>query len=130
MNVKQVIIMRKDLKVRRGKEIAQGSHAAQAFLTNKIRKELKPSSNQVTIELTEEEIIWINGKFTKVCLQVGSEEELLYIFNRAKEAGLTCELITDAGLTEFKGIPTNTAVGIGPNKSEDIDEITGVLSLY
>jgi peptidyl-tRNA hydrolase len=33
--MKQVIVMRKDLKMRRGKEIAQGAHASMAFLAKK-----------------------------------------------------------------------------------------------
>lgn len=42
MNVKQVIVMRKDLNMRRGKQIAQGAHASMAALLkffNKTRYE-------------------------------------------------------------------------------------------
>ena len=35
-DTKQVIVIRKDLKMRRGKEIAQGCHAAMAFITRRI----------------------------------------------------------------------------------------------
>ena len=38
MRTKQVIAIRKDLKMRRGKEIAQGSHASMAFLTEGAQK--------------------------------------------------------------------------------------------
>ena len=38
--LKQVILIRKDLKMRRGKEVAQGSHASMAFMTEKIREVL------------------------------------------------------------------------------------------
>jgi len=51
------------------------------------------------------------------------------IYNQAKEAGLYCSLIQDAGLTEFGGVPTYTAVAVGPAKNEDVDKITGELKL-
>lgn len=121
IGVKQVIIIRKDLKMRRGKEIAQGSHASMAWLTQRALSRSK---------FTPEEKVWLEGSFTKVCLQVNSEEELIDIYNKAMAAGLTAKLITDAGKTEFDGVPTKTAVGIGPNSSDEIDKITGDLKLY
>lgn len=136
MNVKQVIVMRKDLKVRRGKEIAQGAHASSAWLTERIAKAKKfghhtTHSIQVQdIEFTEDEMAWMGGRFTKVCVQVENEKELRTIFGKAKAAGLNAHLITDAGLTEFKGVPTVTCVGIGPNKADEIDVVTGELKLY
>ncbi len=45
------------------------------------------------------------------------------------EKGLVCSLIIDAGLTEFGGVPTRTCIAIGPNWSDEIDEITGHLKL-
>ena len=72
---------------------------------------------------------WIDGKFTKICVSVDSESELFEIVNKAQSAGLTCALITDAGLTEFGGVPTRTCCAIGPNWAEDVDKITGHLKL-
>ena len=115
--MKQVIIIRKDLKMRRGKEIAQGSHAAMAFLLN---------GNFKSDNLTK----WLQGGQTKVCLQIHSEKELLELHKKAKEMGLTSNIITDAGRTEFGGVPTKTCMAIGPNKSKDIDKVTGDLKLY
>ena len=45
-------------------------------------------------------------------------------------AGLTVSLITDAGATEFGGVPTNTCLAIGPHQAEKIDKITSHLKLY
>lgn len=115
--MKQVIVIRKDLKMRRGKEIAQGSHASMSFL---LKGDFKRT------ELTE----WLETGQTKICLQVHSEKELLDLHEKAKEMGLTSNVITDAGRTEFGGVPTKTCMAIGPNKSEDIDKITGHLKLY
>lgn len=123
-DTKQAIIIRRDLKCRHGKEIAQGSHASMAFLT----KQLMNGSDKVI--LSEEARLWMAHSFTKVCLKVNSEEELLKVYQNALDAGLAAHIITDAGRTEFAGVPTKTCVAIGPNYSEDIDKITGHLSLY
>ena len=125
--VKQVIVIRKDLKMRRGKEIAQGAHASMAFLSYLVQDALIRNSIPL---LTAEQIEWVKGRFTKICLQVNSEEELLDIKKKAEEAGLVVHLITDAGLTEFDGVPTNTCLAIGPHDSEKIDKVTGHLNLY
>ncbi len=119
--LKQVILIRRDLKMRRGKEIAQGSHASMAFLLEKIR----------TGEAwTEDETEWMEQGQAKVCLQVGSEVELLAYHERARAAGLTSHVIRDSGRTEFGGQPTFTACALGPHEAEKIDAITGDLSLY
>lgn len=76
------------------------------------------------------ELGWINGIFTKICLKVDTEEQLLEIHAKALESGVASHLITDRGLTEFKGVPTNTCLAIGPDMSEKIDEITKDLELY
>ena len=114
--MKQVIIIRKDLKMRRGKEIAQGAHASMSFI---LKGDFKRA------ELTE----WLETGQTKICLQVDSEDELLELDKKAKEIGLTSNIITDAGRTEFGGVSTRTCIAIGPNKSEDIDKITKHLKL-
>jgi len=44
MDTKQVIVIRKDLKMRRGKECAQSSHATMSFLTRQIQN--NSSGNQ------------------------------------------------------------------------------------
>ena len=120
-HVKQVILIRKDLKMRRGKEISQGAHASISFLSHKLRSG-EP--------LSAAEQAWIDGAFAKICLQVSSEEELKAAYEAAKAAGLVAHLITDSGATEFGGVPTPTAVAIGPDYSERIDPITRHLSLY
>jgi PTH2 family peptidyl-tRNA hydrolase len=121
--MKQVIVIRKDLKMRRGKEIAQGAHASIAFLTNKFR-----NSEFVVLSKVEKE--WIFGIFKKICVIVNSEEELLEIHRKAEEAGLVSNLIQDSGMTEFHGEPTNTCLAIGPDDEQKIDKITGHLDLY
>ena len=138
--VKQVIVMRKDLKMRRGKEISQGSHASMKVFFDKM---YNPDSGSLaagitynkddignrTMKLTPEELEWVDGIFTKICLYVNSEAELDDLYNQAKGAGLNCSMIVDSGLTEFHGVATKTCIAIGPNEAEKIDLITGKLPL-
>jgi len=127
--LKQVILIRKDLKMRRGKEVAQGSHASMEFVMSRIRQHLH-ENNPTQIELTTKEQAWITGGMAKVCLQVNSEEHLLDLHKSALDRGLESHLIRDSGKTEFGGVKTLTACAIGPDESEAIDHVTGKLSLY
>ena len=111
--------------MRRGKEIAQGAHAAMAFLTGIITVE-----GSLKRPLTDKELSWVTGSFTKIVLQVSNWDELIKTFHLAKEFGITAKLITDNGTTEFNGVPTVTALAIGPEDSEVLDPLFGNLKLY
>lgn len=118
---KQVIVMRKDLNMRKGKMVAQGAHASlKAVIDSGYIGNISPKS-----------VIkhWFENGVTKICLSVDSERELMEIYSKAVNAKLVCVLITDAGLTEFDGVPTKTCCAIGPEWSKDIDKITGHLKL-
>ena len=125
MAIKQLIVMRHDLKMRRGKQIAQGAHASMSFICRRLQE-----SGSISLDnFTEAERAWLAGTFAKICCRVNSEEELLEIHDQALEAGLEVHLITDSGKTEFGGNPTNTCLAIGPDDAEKIDAITGQLEL-
>jgi PTH2 family peptidyl-tRNA hydrolase len=119
---KQVIVIRQDLRMRRGKEIAQGAHASMMWLLDRIR--------QPGFRFSEVEQEWLDGLFAKVCVRVQSEEALMEVVRKAKEAGVMVYLMTDAGRTEFHGLPTPTCCAVGPDFAERIDPITGRLELY
>lgn len=140
MNSKQVIIIRKDLNMRKGKMVVQGSHASLGVILNMFNNGQKIPENhpeivngEYTLSLTIKENspldAWLRGIFTKICVSANSEQELLDIYEKAKDAGLPCTLIKDAGFTEFNGVPTYTAVAIGPDEVEKIDAITKNLPL-
>lgn len=109
--------------------VAQGSHASISFLSEKLRNGIQSDSAECGVKLSEVERAWILGSFFKICLGVDNEAQLLDIKRKAEEAGLEVNLITDQGHTEFKGVPTNTCLAIGPDYAEKIDLITGNLKL-
>ena len=126
---KQVLVMKKFNSQRIGKYISQGSHASVGALLS--IGALDESKDNYIIPLTDPFVkAWIIGKFKKITLYVDTDEQLLSIYNAAKVANLPASLIEDSGLTEYKGVPTLTAVGIGPANPAKIDEITGNLKLF
>lgn len=113
--MKQVILVRRDLNMRRGKEIAQGAHASMLTL--------------LTHRWDPRMVTWLAGPFAKIALSVESQEELLGLAERAEAQGLIVARIRDKGLTEFGGVPTWTTVAIGPDLPEVLDPLTGHLKL-
>jgi PTH2 family peptidyl-tRNA hydrolase len=122
METKQVIVMRTDLGMRKGKMIAQACHASMAFMSDRCRRFLIPNFSKAQEH-------WLTNAFTKVCVRVESEAQLLDVEQRAREAGLEVYLITDSGKTEFHGVHTKTCLAIGPDEVAKIDAITGHLTL-
>lgn len=120
---KQVIVMRKDLNMRKGKMIAQGAHASLGAVW---LIEMLAGSFPMWMPAY---YLWRTGSFTKVCVSVNSAVELHAIQTRAEIANLPTKLITDSGATEFHGVPTETCLAIGPAWADEIDKITGELPL-
>jgi len=136
MQEKQVIILRKDLSMRKGKMIAQGSHASIKVILDMMETKIKsrfPSGELIirTLTLNKEDPInkWLTDKFTKITVYCNSEEELIDLKNKADVANLPNAMITDVGLTEFNNVPTKTCLAIGPGNSAQIDKITSHLKL-
>jgi PTH2 family peptidyl-tRNA hydrolase len=119
---KQIIVVRNDLNMRKGKMVAQGAHASIMFL---VRRLCDPDGGAKDDAIQK----WLNHGMAKICVRVDTELELLEIAQKAERAGLTVHVITDAGHTEFGGVPTTTCLAIGPDEVEKIDAITGHLKL-
>jgi len=128
---KQWIVMRTDLKMRKGKMIAQGAHASmKVFFDRGCVSPHDPTDMPVfTANITYTMRDWLEGIFTKVCVRVESEEQLDEVYNKAMAAGLPCALIVDAGKTEFNGVPTRTCCAIGPAHPSQVKDIVGDLKL-
>ena len=143
MSSKQVVVVRADLKMRAGKFASQIAHACmKVFFDRKIdrlggyrvsdyleadedRNELpEGTASLLMIPLTPDMSAWVNGVFTKIVLGVNSEADLLTLYEQAKAANLPVALVTDNGATEFHGVPTHTAIAIGPADADAVDKIT------
>lgn len=145
--VKQVILMRTDLrntqgqKVRSGKLMAQASHASMMWLGKRFRQAreegfVTADGERHMVKLSKSEESWlVGGDFAKIVLAVGSLEELAVVIEaaRVQEAlktdseHIAVEVCVDNGATEFGGVKTVTCAAIGPGRSEYIDRITGHL---
>lgn len=136
-NTKQVIVMRNDLNMRKGKMVAQGSHASMAFLTARMRKERLSDTHEywyctdtIWNETHADEIDhWLKHSFRKIVCYVDSEAALDAVHEAAKVAGLTSNLIIDNGVTEFGGVATKTCIAIGPHYDDKFHGITTLLPL-
>lgn len=136
---KQMIVMRRDLKMRKGKIAAQAGHACvEATLLALMREnrlnDLRESEDYLTLDTAGKESSPLSDWFTrgvaKICVYVDSEEALLEIDRKAKEMGYISALIQDAGMTEFHGEPTYTCLALEPLTAEQVDPLTGNLPLF
>ena len=116
VEIKQVIVVRRDIKMSKGKLAVQVAHASVSALLEAL------NFHKEWVD------VWLNQGQKKIVVRVDSLDELLEIYNKAKEAGLPTVLISDKGLTQLEP-GTITSVGIGPAPSKKIDEITGKLKL-
>lgn len=110
---KQCLIIRNDIRMSCGKRCAQAAHASIGAYNN-ADKSLQKA--------------WHAEGQKKVVLKADDERTLFELKVIAEQSGISSSLVQDAGMTE---IPpgTITALGLGPAKSEDLDKITGNLTL-
>ena len=91
---------------------------------------LTPAGRADQVQFSAAERSWLELSMRKVTVKVGSETELLDVYDKALAAGLVVHMITDRGLTEFGGMPTRTCLAVGPDYDDLIDPVTGDLELY
>jgi len=112
MKYKQAVVLDTDLKMSKGKMIAQACHASLEAYKKSDKKTRKNWS----------------GRGQKKVVLSKDDESLEQLQQRAKRNKLPVHLVKDAGRTELEP-GTKTAVGIGPAKESEIDKITGQLEL-
>lgn len=112
--MKQVIVVRTDLNMSKGKLAVQVAHASVLASFESYSKHPSWFNN------------WWNSGQKKIVLRVPGERELLEIYEKATRRGLPVVIVSDAGLTELPP-GTVTALAIGPAPDESVDEITGHL---
>jgi len=117
---KQVIAVRTDLKMSKGKTAVQVAHAA---------------VEAVLLVIDSRQPDWLRWLRSwrmqgqkKVAVKVDNEQQLLTVYQEARRLGLPASLIADAGLTELPP-GTRTAAAVGPAPSRLVDKVTGSLKL-
>ncbi|MBW2979803.1 peptidyl-tRNA hydrolase Pth2 [Candidatus Woesearchaeota archaeon] len=113
MALKQVILVRQDLKLPKGKLAAQVSHASVGAL-------LKSSKALIAD--------WKDAGMKKIVLKVKDVDELFKYKQEADDAGLVTAVVEDAGKTVVEP-GTVTCLGIGPDEEKEIDKVTGKLKM-
>ncbi|MBS3146106.1 peptidyl-tRNA hydrolase Pth2 [Candidatus Woesearchaeota archaeon] len=113
MDYKQVIIVRSDLKMAKGKLSSQVAHAS-------VESVLKSDKSMVEK--------WRDQGMPKIILKVSNLRELVDLKKQAQKNKLVTALITDSGLTYFKE-PTTTCLALGPDLEEEIDKVTSKLKM-
>lgn len=111
--MKQVIVIRKDLRASAGKMVAHGAHASLL-------------AYQCTSWWTRWR--WALEGQKKIVVRAETLGHFMEVASRAEAAGLPYSVVKDAGRTTFSE-PTLTAIGIGPARDEDVDAVTGSLRL-
>ena len=111
--LKQVILIRQDLKLPKGKMAAQAAHASVEAVLRSEKDSVKE---------------WRMSGMAKIVLKLSDLKELHKYNQLAKDAGLITATITDAGRTVIAP-GTLTCMAIGPDQDEAIDEIISELKL-
>ena len=113
---KQVIAVRTDLKMGKGKLAVQVAHAAVT------------SAENARMYKKEWFDAWFADNQAKICVKVDDEKDLRVLKGRLDEMGIPNALIQDAGLTQLEP-GTTTCLGIGPLPTQMADRYTGELKL-
>ena len=116
MEFKQVIVVRKDLRMGTGKIAAQVGHAAVLGVE----------------ESRKSNILWLKSWFSegqpKIVVKVNSLDELIQVQTDAEVLRIPVVVVQDRGLTQIPS-GTVTCVCIGPAPSYIIDKVTSELKL-
>lgn len=113
---KQVVVVRRDLDMGKGKVAVQVAHAAVS------------AAEEARKRFTEWWQAWLSEGQCKVAVRVDSEEEIIQLQNKVRDLRIPFALVTDRGLTQVEP-GTITCLGIGPAPSSLVDGLTGHLSL-
>lgn len=125
--LKQVILLRRDMKLRRAEAAALASKASMTFI---IEGDESDRSGSVKVDLSGIEAEWMLGSATRIVLGVASEESMRKLLLKAEIQGVsTYEITGVSGDTLDEGIQL-IAASLGPDDEDKLDLITGNLKLF
>ncbi|EOA17472.1 hypothetical protein CARUB_v10005799mg [Capsella rubella] len=114
--LKMVLVVRQDLKMRTGKIASQCAHAATGMYAELMQ------SDRYLLRRWEE-----NGQ-PKIVVSCKNQQEMNKITEAAESVGLPTFVVADAGRTEVAA-GSRTVLAVGPGPKELVDSITGRLAL-
>lgn len=124
--VKQVIVVRRDLHLRKDELAAEAARASMQFLIDNNEAD---RGNELTVKLSNEEASWLMSGSLVSVVGCGSEDALRDLVLRATLADIEVHEITDAHKVDLDGTPTLTCAAFGPAPTDELDRITGALKL-
>lgn len=130
METKQVIVVRKDLHMRKGKIAAQCTHTTKLLFIKRLEEQCIDGDirhHSFITDVGSPFDNWLKDLFTTVVVSCNSEEELLQLRDKANEVGVESVIVQDSGKTEFHDVLTYTVLSIGPDEVSKVDKITGHL---
>lgn len=113
---KQVIAVRTDLKMSKGKTAVQVAHGSVSAYV-KTKKYYPDWADN-----------WLKEGQKKITVKVSSQDDIHKLAELARKSNLPYAIINDAGLTQLPP-GTTTVISIGPSRQELIDKISADLSL-
>ncbi len=122
-NIKQVIVVRKDLNLRKTELASQVATASMGFL---LENNESDRYDVINVKLSNEEVDWLNGSFEKIIVGVDSEEDLRDLIFKAELEGIGVYPVHG----RVKGKTDDTTImcaALGPDDSKIIGHVTGHL---
>lgn len=125
--LKQVIVVRRDLRLKKASIAALVAKASSKFIFD---NDFSERGDVLQVDLTQQEAEWIAGPATRIVLGVTSESALKQLIFKAELEGLSCYTVTNSHQEDSDAVLDELlCVAIGPDDAEKIDQITGNLKL-
>lgn len=124
---KMVIIVRKDLSMKKGKMAAQVAAASMQFI---LENDDSKRGLEFHVELSEDEAAWLRGQHKKIILSVNSQFELEQLIFKGKMLGIPVYPIIDNDPADVDECKTLTCAAFGPATDDWLDKLTGSLALF
>lgn len=132
-SLKQVVVVRRDLRLRRAALAALVAKASSKFIFDNDTSE---QLDKLAVELTPYEAEWLQNDGTLVIVGVASENALKSLVFKAEIKGVPCYTVekrvgddVKSDSSEFSETVQMVAIALGPDEIDKIDEITGNLKL-
>jgi PTH2 family peptidyl-tRNA hydrolase len=123
-DIKQVIVVRKDLNLRKTELASQVATASMGFLLENNESE---RNDEINVKLSNEEVLWLNGSFEKLIVGVDSEEDLRDLMFKAELEGIGVYPVHGKLKSGHEDDITIMCAALGPDDSNVINHVTGHL---